>query len=1251
MSEYRTVQAPAAEAAARQPARTPVPAAEHQARAVADASARGPVRWSPVAPPVATERTNLPDGGESLGADTRGEMENRLGFDLGAVRIHRDPVAERKTEERDANAVTVGRDIYFGRGQFAPHTADGRKLLAHELAHTVQQGRSGLLGPQHEDNEKKKKKAAAAERDRISKMTDEEKSLLRKDLNDEAQAEADKQLAEIAALPSLDQLPAEKKDEVKALRAAIAAARPGAEKVAAGGDPLRVEVLDALDALTTDKVFVVLFLSSPGVIDFDSLTALGDAATPATDEMQKLWQRDRDIFRRGGEGVLRFRVLFQTYSEHGIDDPKLLKTAEQNESEAAGDGGSGGESGGESGGGKPGLTTEDRARLRGLYDAVPESEGERAVVDEAALAEQLRDLSPEELQQLEQYLRESKPPEEGTAEAFEDLVARFKALTPAERDALLINQEMNRDNPSAPKLGGKVLLDMSKATESDAKVMEHARTLDSNFEQVANLLNDPEKMKGHHPISIDLGLFTRELAFFRGLLAGGAARSKLVEGAVTDLTLQLALAQEEVIQEMEAETLVAGSLMLATALSEGAAAPLTAAKIADALAKLERLREKMEKIRKAWAVFEQVKSFLALVEAVPAAVEEFRAFWDRAAAMYQQYRPLLEDVEKLPDDIDAQMAALEDGLIEKFDELVAGEFGKVLEMMYIDPETPPAELLNIIMELPLGLDALVAAKEFYLSADPEAPDTAERVMIKAAKAGMLMYPLVGFLAAFAAKQVGEAFPDQSFSEHIIGALARYQKDNTKRGEENRSTFFRLNRSNYDYNEADLNPYLEKGAARLQELAAADEPGQHWTTGWLRLSLREELHELNNEFSHHKVTATVKEKKKGKPAKGATPATTKREEVPLPPFRLKFSHFDGSSKSETVELSLNPAKKVTFDSLSYDDFKKPEGVPFSLAGKKKREKAVRAWLDDRDYQIIDDNNGNPHLRLKDGTTDAGGRVYIHIDDTVTPAVMREGIRKDDYKNFLGREIHDSIDLPEGYFLSTGSSGAVVSRKRGARLEGLVPELGLDTDGKLTEGRSAALPPKDLTPTAVTNPVKEPVDFESYDWEAAIQDTVKLSSYNAQGANEAGWRRRAATNDQIKKRPTQVEGDLGYVLRARAFGDKLGSAHLPQLKTDDDKGHLIAKRFGGTDQVNNLVPMKRTLNQFPGKWYGLESDIAKTYVGKTATPGHYAWASIKLDYPSSTTRRPNRFRVEWKEKDAKSAVVSGKGTRGKVSMSND
>ena len=80
-------------------------------------------------------------GGNPLGEHTRALMESRFGEPFDEVRVHTGQRATEMADTVQARAFTVGADIVFGKGQFAPETTEGTRLLAHELAHVVQQRR------------------------------------------------------------------------------------------------------------------------------------------------------------------------------------------------------------------------------------------------------------------------------------------------------------------------------------------------------------------------------------------------------------------------------------------------------------------------------------------------------------------------------------------------------------------------------------------------------------------------------------------------------------------------------------------------------------------------------------------------------------------------------------------------------------------------------------------------------------------------------------------------------------------------------------------------------------------------------------------------------------------------------------------------------------------------------------------------------------------------------------------------------
>jgi hypothetical protein len=119
----------------------------------------------------------LGSSGQGLDADLRTEMEEHLGVSLGHVRVHTDARAAASADDVEAHAYTVGEHVVFGHGEFSPHDAAGRHLLAHELTHVRQQtaappqptARRDIL--RRDDKKKGKKTPAKAKGPDLSKWT------------------------------------------------------------------------------------------------------------------------------------------------------------------------------------------------------------------------------------------------------------------------------------------------------------------------------------------------------------------------------------------------------------------------------------------------------------------------------------------------------------------------------------------------------------------------------------------------------------------------------------------------------------------------------------------------------------------------------------------------------------------------------------------------------------------------------------------------------------------------------------------------------------------------------------------------------------------------------------------------------------------------------------------------------------------------------------------------------------------------
>jgi hypothetical protein len=112
-------------------------ACDEEARTVQRKSAEGAGVAGGEAPSIVDEVVRSP--GQPLDASARAFFEPRFGRDFSNVQIHSEAQASASARAVGARAYTAGNHVVFSQGEYAPHTASGRLLLAHELAHVVQQ--------------------------------------------------------------------------------------------------------------------------------------------------------------------------------------------------------------------------------------------------------------------------------------------------------------------------------------------------------------------------------------------------------------------------------------------------------------------------------------------------------------------------------------------------------------------------------------------------------------------------------------------------------------------------------------------------------------------------------------------------------------------------------------------------------------------------------------------------------------------------------------------------------------------------------------------------------------------------------------------------------------------------------------------------------------------------------------------------------------------------------------------------------
>ncbi len=100
--------------------------------------------------------------GQPLEPAARLFMETRFGHDFSKLRVHTNAKAAESAQAIGAAAYTAGNDIVFGAGEFNPQNSEGRRLIAHELTHVVQQSK-GSSNVQHISRQSKKGKVVRVE--------------------------------------------------------------------------------------------------------------------------------------------------------------------------------------------------------------------------------------------------------------------------------------------------------------------------------------------------------------------------------------------------------------------------------------------------------------------------------------------------------------------------------------------------------------------------------------------------------------------------------------------------------------------------------------------------------------------------------------------------------------------------------------------------------------------------------------------------------------------------------------------------------------------------------------------------------------------------------------------------------------------------------------------------------------------------------------------------------------------------------
>lgn len=243
---------------------------------------------------------------DSAGTETglpqplRGRFEASLGTDLSHIRLHHDGGASERVARLGARAYTHGADIHFGAGEYDPSSAEGQHLIAHEVAHAVQQGKgSAPAAPQF-------KLAASQE-------------------HDPAEREADR---------AADAMVHGSRASVSAQPAGVALKKPDAERKTAGVPEVlahtsaKVTHAGATPATTASIVGATVQARAPGISMVGKVT-LDPELDPEPEEIEAGWvqtvvsSRRVAVYQKAGVTVHKDVIGFESVrdAKKGVPEP------------------------------------------------------------------------------------------------------------------------------------------------------------------------------------------------------------------------------------------------------------------------------------------------------------------------------------------------------------------------------------------------------------------------------------------------------------------------------------------------------------------------------------------------------------------------------------------------------------------------------------------------------------------------------------------------------------------------------------------------------------------------------------------------------------------------------------------------------------------------------------------------------------------------------------------------------------------
>ena len=647
-------------------------------------------------------------------------------------------------------------------------------------------------------------------------------------------------------------------------------------------------------------------------------------------------------------------------------------------------------------------------------------------LDRDKVLEIMADMSAEERAQFLRDLAYFKGNNAGSGDSEKSMLERaieLKALSEADRQAMRTNEILHPDQESSTETPDSVSLmltgDMERAEKDksldkltgDIKQNDIALILDSNrSEEFDKAMKEYKEIfgEGNKGKASKIPLFN-EMMMFEGLLAGAGAKNpeiaKLADKLTADM-LRIRLAIQREIQylliELAAEAAV-GALI--TYLSVGAGALLTAARVGKLMSRINKLYKFIKKLEGIFNVYNDVMRIVNKVKDVGNAYEQAVGVYDK---YYAKYTVLMKQFNSIDadDDIEAQMEEVETKLIAELEaQLKGGKLGDILETFYLPEDLTEEDLLEVLFNMPKGVDALTEMAEYYNNkANAKSPEFTRNLALRAVQAGALLYPVVGYLAMLVGERLGGFVDNQKeWDEILFDSLSPIDLDTfaggsggrrrgKKRGKSSRKSKKESKKENQNrldsskrkkqYNDPKVNNELEsrvkKGAKEMQDEYNRDgafrlggKKTEVWTSQWFKMNSRENVKDIRDDVPRTSI----------KSSKGA--------KVPMPRFKLK-NYRVTAGQVPHVTLQLNPPADVTpgKEKVVTDDQLLKDGLEIKSSDKKKKQKIKSIEKEYNDGKSLPEIEQSSNDQDKDDKQDSTKKDKRTMQNS-RPVIVKSG----------------------------------------------------------------------------------------------------------------------------------------------------------------------------------------------------------------------------------------------------------------------